>query len=162
MTIAEICRRRRAGFTYREIGEQACLSRATISRICVANDAYPDEPIIWSRRPQKRVLDGREDEVRSLHWDQGLSTRQIGERFGISGTTVYNFMHARGIPTRGKAEATTLRFQGDQPPSRSRNQTTFDSERAGEVSRAYYKEKRRRDAYNARRRDRRAREKVAA
>ena len=42
----------------------------------------------------------RPDEVERLYWEERLSTRQIGERFGVSRSTVTNYMARHGIETR--------------------------------------------------------------
>ena len=161
ITIDEQICLRRAGFKVSFIAKKTGRSSSTMVRRFAKWGVTPDEPPVFSRRARPRKLDGREDEVRRLHLEEGLSTRQMEERLGVSKMTILKFMHARGIPVRGRSEATTLRFNSEQPPRRERGPTTFDSDRASAIARAYWSDRRRRDALNAKRRARRQREKAA-
>lgn len=65
----------------------------------------------WRRDPTKFPFAGTDaEEVRRLYWDEGLSTRAIGEQFGVCKEAVIGFMKRRGIPMRSRGEATKLRL----------------------------------------------------
>jgi len=154
ITVAEQIRLREAGFSIQFVAERAGRSKSTMARRLKLWGVEPLEPVAYSRRPRGRKLDGREDEVRRLHWEENLSTRQIADRLGVSNYTVSMFMNARGIPIRSHAEATRLMYQVN-PPARRRVSTTWNSETAGAASRAYWRERRKRERANAARRERR-------
>lgn len=50
-----------------------------------------------------------------LYWDEGLSTRQIGDRLGVTGSTVCRWMQRLDIPRRKIDNATALRITGGGP-----------------------------------------------
>jgi DNA-binding CsgD family transcriptional regulator len=50
-----------------------------------------------------------EVELRTLHWEKGLSLTQIAGLYGIRAQTVLNRMRKLNIPRRGSVEATALR-----------------------------------------------------
>ena len=40
--------------------------------------------------------------VRTLYWDEGLTVREVGERFGVKHPSVIRFMKKHGIPRRSR------------------------------------------------------------
>lgn len=156
MTTAEIIRLRKAGFTCGKIAADAGVSRSTIWRRCKKWGVYPEIQVIHERQLRGRKLDGREEEVRHLYWDEKLSLRECAERLGVSGQTLLMFMYAREIPRRDRVLATGMKFHGDNPPRRSPNARSFTSETARQAVEKYWRERRRREDKNRRYRERRA------
>lgn len=154
ITVAEQIRLRRAGFKVSDIARLAGVSQSTMCRRLQTWGVVPDEKVVHLRRPRQRKLDGMEDEVRRLHWEENLSTRQIADLFGVSKMAVTNFMHAREIEVRPHAEATALRF-ATNPPDRPANPGQFTSESARKAITQYWTRRRAMDRRNERRREQR-------
>lgn len=153
--VAEQIRLREAGFTVQQVADKAGVSLATMSRRLSMWGVRPLEPVVHMRRSRPRKLDGHEEEVRSMHWDECLSTRQIAERLGVSSSAVSAFMRAREIEIRPQAEAISLRHRV-APPVVARHSGQFTSETARMAINGYWTRRRVVDSRNARRRALRA------
>jgi predicted DNA-binding protein YlxM (UPF0122 family) len=57
-------------------------------------------PRIYRRKPPENRT--TPDELHDLYWKQGLSLGKIGERFGVSATTIWAEMIRHGVPRRPK------------------------------------------------------------
>lgn len=154
ITVAEQIRLREAGFTVQQVADKTGVGLATMSRRLKMWDVRPLEPVVYMRRPKPRKLDGLEEDVRVMHWDEGLSTRQIAERLGVSRAAVNTFMHARGIEVRPQSEAIVLRHQ-IAPPVIVRHSGQFTSETARKAVNDYWMKRRAVDRKNKRRREQR-------
>jgi hypothetical protein len=80
-----------AGLTHRAIGERLGLSTGTVTHYVggygLGRERRPGPP------PDP-------DDVRRAYWDEGLSTTELGERFGYKGAGIVKFMAQHGIPRR--------------------------------------------------------------
>jgi predicted DNA-binding protein YlxM (UPF0122 family) len=55
-------------------------------------------PRTYRREPPKNR--STREELHDLYWNQELSLGQIGEKFGVAGTTIWEEMIRHGVPTR--------------------------------------------------------------
>jgi len=64
------------------------------------------------------------EELRRLYWDEQLTMREIGERYGVSRQRIHQKMEAFGIPRRSAVEAAKKRFKKQGPDSASASESS--------------------------------------
>lgn len=67
------------------------------------------------------------EELRRLYWDERLTMREIGERFGVSRQRIHQKMEALGIPRRSAREAAAKRYK-ERPPDSASDTPSRDAE----------------------------------
>jgi transposase-like protein len=109
-TAAELRRRYVADrLTSGQLAAQYEVSATTVRRWLKAAGIPRRVPGRHSRAPDR-------EELCRLYQDQGLSTTQIGRRFGVGQTTAHNWLRAAGIPLRPQGRPT--RAGTPRPPAR--------------------------------------------
>lgn len=104
MTIAEMVRMRKAGFTYEEIGAKADVPWSTIRSRCRSLGVVPEAKVIRSRNKRPKHNYPRWL-IYEMYWVCRLSTFDIAYELDIPSNTVQSMMIRLQIPRRTKKEA---------------------------------------------------------
>lgn len=81
------------GKSLKAVGEDVGFSKTVVRNFLLKRG--------FQLRPRGRSrVDLNAEEVKRLYWDEGYSTREIGEQLGASFRTVQNLMNREGIPRR--------------------------------------------------------------
>lgn len=116
LDVDDLARRYQAGEPISQIAESLGVADAVVKRRLVANGC-PIRTNSEAQRLRYGVTEVDDDAIVAAYRD-GASCKAVATRFGISRPTIASILVRRGIPVRGRSEASFLRMARTSPERR--------------------------------------------